>query len=565
MIEKKKVVSFKKRKMPFVQHDCSLSVYERKRIVNPHATGTQKVRYCVVEFLLPWRKHYKTKLYLRSHYAIEQERRRHLKNKYSYIMHPLSKLNFIRQFVVLYTWILSLFLDPFVATFVLTKTDPKYMFLKYIRYIADYLGLIQCFVRFFVGFIHPRTSEVILDHPTIIMTYLKSYFIIDVIGALPFYHMHHNSILDTENYLDVFLNSLWIFKIFRLKTIKDEGIAYLNNKGIKSQYITLIIIGFIMLYIMHMMTCVIYLVSTELIPHGRFAEYFIKQQKLSYNAKYISAFYVMTVMFCGTIWAKLTPDPYEELFNSFILLSGVLSKTVILAILLTTVAKLNRSESKFDAVMVQLTRYADRNHLPGYLKYRLLHFYERTYEKRFFAEEDILATLPKQIRQEIHFYECMQTLGKNPFLRNLPLNCIVEIFKHSKRELFLVNDIIINLGDQPHMIYFLIRGVVAMILPGGLEYNKHYTDGDTFGAVLYYSGGISSSMIVAEEVSEVLCLPGEAYERICKLYPEYKMLSLKWASEKSRHFQRFIGEVKAEAEEVMVEYTAALENKEERN
>lgn len=57
------------------------------------------------------------------------------------------------------------------------------------------------------------------------------------------------------------------------------------------------------------------------------------------------------------------------------------------------------SAHKYDEMERQLKEYMRHKQLPTYMRQRILTYYEFKFQKRYFRENEILATISEQLRQ----------------------------------------------------------------------------------------------------------------------------------------------------------------------
>lgn len=61
------------------------------------------------------------------------------------------------------------------------------------------------------------------------------------------------------------------------------------------------------------------------------------------------------------------------------------------------------SAHKYDEMEKQLKEYMQHKQLPAHMKSKILTYYEFKYQKRYFRENEILATISEQLRQVSSF------------------------------------------------------------------------------------------------------------------------------------------------------------------
>ncbi|KAJ8947269.1 hypothetical protein NQ318_014165 [Aromia moschata] len=141
-------------------------------------------------------------------------------------------------------------------------------------------------------------------------------------------------------------------------------------------------------------------------------------------------------------------------------------------------------------------------------------------EKQLKEENEILATISEQLRQEMNLHACRKLVENVIFFRNLPLNLLVRIISCLQIELYLVNDVIIRANTPGASMYFISTGTVAVYTKSGKEI-CHLEDGAHFGEVaLIIKDTFRIASVVAVEVSEIYRLDQKDFVKAINPYPD---------------------------------------------
>lgn len=112
----------------------------------------------------------------------------------------------------------------------------------------------------------------------------------------------------------------------------------------------------------------------------------------------------------------------EQIVNTLILIFGGLFFAYMLVVVTRIVHLIKPDMRKYDEVIEYLKKYMVDKKLPEVLQDRLLTYYEYTFEKRYFREKAIMATLSEHLKCEIMLFNCMKMMNLVEIFDNMPPN-----------------------------------------------------------------------------------------------------------------------------------------------
>lgn len=175
---------------------------------------------------------------------------------------------------------------------------------------------------------------------------------------------------------------------------------------------------------------------------------------------------------------------------------------------------------KYSQMVKQLIEFMRHKQLPYYTQKRILTYYEFHYQKNYFRENEIYATISGQLRQEIVMQTCRQLVENVEFFRDLPLNLLIRIVSCLRSEIYLTNDVVVKAKTVGMSMYFISSGTVAVYTASGKEV-CHLEDGAYFGEVaLVTKDALRVASVIAVEICELYRLDKKDFVKAIHPYPD---------------------------------------------
>ncbi|XP_045468666.1 potassium/sodium hyperpolarization-activated cyclic nucleotide-gated channel 2-like isoform X1 [Harmonia axyridis] len=464
--------------------------------------------------------------HLRSHGAIMKERKRHL-IYHNYIIHPYSYFRVIWEMILSVVIYVQLILVPLHSGFCIIEDghlmEGSESYLDPSIITLDFFLCTDVVINLFTGYYSEPKKEVILDLKHIFLHYLKSYLIPDVLSSLPT-NAAYNSGYD---YSLLFLKLLSLLKMLRFITFVKYYTRLINffhvRYSVSSLLLLLIGVG---LY-WHSITC--YLIFVKLVdefletinPNLLPSDQPNLFSQNSYSDIYVSCFYKASMIIYTSWYTQENPGGLVE--YCVVTIMWFCSKAIqffILARTLQIMKGVNSSHQKYVEMERQLKEYMRDKQLPTYMRTRLLTYYDYRFQRNYFRESEILATISGQLRQEIIMHSCRQLVENVAFFKNLPLNLLVRIVSCLRGEMYLMNDVIVRANTPGDCMYFIASGTVAIYSTSGKEI-CHLEDGSHFGEIaLVNKAEARIASVVAIEICEVYRFDVKDFVRAIHPYPD---------------------------------------------
>lgn len=530
-------------------HSCTLSrkSYSCLPKLSPHAGRFQRLARRVRKIFMASRAHPEGRAHFNSYAVLLSERKRHVRQSKFYIIYPFSKFYFCNEIVSFLLWNLVFLKDPYIAAF---YTDPVYDVFKSFwttsALLIDIIFLLNIFIWFVTGYSNGNTNEVILDPKKVMLKYLKTYFVFDFLGAVPFNYVVNLTIGGNSYEPVAFLaSSLRILRLVRMRTMLKnlKNITMLFRwRNIVHEIMS---IALLMIYCVHWSACMLYYIpkavflitSSVRLELDSWVEYIFEEIEEVINepvySKYSAALRVtMSHFFSIDVGSVPIRNMVEQYLCTIILVIGYMFYTYTLSLVFLLINSTAKSSSKFEEKIYEVHLYAKKNRLGKELEQKLITFYHHRFQKHYFEEKSILDTLTAHLRFQIFLHTCQHLINTVNIFQHLPDYIILEFLNHSNLESFIKNEVIRDWKHPMESFFIVSRGSVVTLDHSGKEF-KHLEDGDTFGELELMEESKSDTFsYVASENSEIIVISRKNFNNLLNKYEEFQENIKKSVTEK---------------------------------
>ncbi|KAI8895533.1 hypothetical protein BC833DRAFT_622931 [Globomyces pollinis-pini] len=400
---------------------------------------------------------------------------------------------------------------------------------------VDLIFLYDIFIQMRTPFRDATTGKLILDVKTISISYLSSWFPIDILSTLPFdliaelFPKSADESATKGNLKIVRLirltRLLKLLRVFRAsRKLKQLKIA----SGLRYGSIQLLQIIIITLFLVHWFGCGYGIVSSlEEYPPGWIVTYPIANNYTTFTGaeKYVASLYWSAGVFSlvGISKSDLSPANTREYLYSILTYIIAYLYAVYCIALLSAVTSLTGEVARKQEILVDgYLKMFDDLRLDSRLKYTVYHHLNDHFASLANAKQtEMLHQLPKQLHCFISMEIYVEFVLMIPFLEpfiDLQPNMIQEICQGIEKRLIANNNMLFTEGFDG--IYYLEEGIVAM-------------DG-----VVYPSGSIIGLTILRENIKSQECraitdcklnfLPRKFLIELFERYPKVRYYCKRW-------------------------------------
>lgn len=198
--------------------------------------------------------------------------------------------------------------------------------------------------------------------------------------------------------------------------------------------------------------------------------------------------------------------------------------------------KYSSLNDKYYQMVQQFQEYMKSKSLPETVQKRVLAYFEFRFQRNYYKENEILASLSNQLKQEIIVHTCGKLLNHTVIFKDIPQPFLIRVSYLMKMEIYLPNDVVILAGSEAHAMYFILTGMVAVYDKYGKEV-CHLADGSYFGEMsLFLQEQRRSASVVSIDFCEMYTISRTDFAEAVAPYPDLLEKLEKLAKERLKAF-----------------------------
>ena len=416
--------------------------------------------------------------------------------------------------------------------------------------VVDFVFLLDIVKRFHTGFYEDSFStEVQLDPVVIRWTYLKGWFIVDVISILPIdlivlaISSGQESGTFRVTRLFKLLRLLRLAKLLKLLRLLRMGKVFDTleekfemNRGVREA----LVLSINVLVVSHLTACGWYfLVTLEDNPRATWVfEYFGNDPTVGTSDLYVASLYwavsTLTSVGFGDIVAFSTLERVYAVVVSFL---GATLFGYIIGHMSSLVSALNRSSSAFNEKMDEIDAYLRHRSVPQPLAIKIRKYFKYYItRKSLFDEKQILDDLSSYLRRELTKFLVQDTVRAVHLFNGIDDPVFLSSICTTLRPLSAAaEDIIFQEGAPAGEMFFLVSGAVEII--GGDDGFVFETrgSGQSFGELDSLDPSVKEKRAVSARAvtpCEMFTLSKKDLKRVLDDNPEFSRAIARVAREK---------------------------------
>ncbi|KAF7648143.1 hypothetical protein LDENG_00161150 [Lucifuga dentata] len=288
---------------------------------------------------------------------------------------------------------------------------------------SDTLFLIDVALNFRMGIIAEDSEEAILDIKRIRASYLRTWFIPDIIAAFPIGYIllfadlkYHNDGSTKTNKMMRILMFVRIISLIRLARVSRlvrffNEVEKVSNANLEVVRLFLRILSlFMMIFLLcHWNGCIQYFVPMlEEFP----SDCWVRKENLmnaTVSTKYSwGVFRALSQMIALSYGSMDAPTNYVEMWIVMVsMVSGCMMYTVLVANTTAMIANIDPASKEYKDKMSRLEHYMTFMKLPPELQLRISNYYQARYGGKWFDERDVMETVSTALKevQQQHWWE----------------------------------------------------------------------------------------------------------------------------------------------------------------
>ncbi|MFH1321699.1 MAG: ion transporter [Bacteroidota bacterium] len=368
-------------------------------------------------------------------------------------------------------------------------------------------------------FLHFRTTliisgKLITDKKVISRKYLKSWFIIDFLSAIPFDWIFYLILSGTSG-----MGIVRLLRLLRLiRLLKIIKVFYYKNKWqhnlhFNESILRLVLFLYLITLISHWFSCGwVHLRTPEgIIPTIQ---------------DYVRALYWCTATLTTIGYGDQTPDKsimVQVIYTIFVMIVGVAMYGYVIGNIASFLANLDLSRANFMEKLSRVNTFMKSKNFPDSIQKRVNRYYNYLWESRHgYDDASVMSELPEFFKYEFALLINKGILEKVPIFNKASPNMIKEIVMSLKPCVYIPGEIICKYGDIGDKMYFISKGKVEVLAENEVDVYATLTEGDFFGEIALLLEQPRNATIRAVDYCDLYSLDKESFDKWVSHYPEFK-------------------------------------------
>ena len=433
-------------------------------------------------------------------------------------LNPESRFKIAWEIYILLITVLITILAPLFVVFDMRSTRQFHI----IDIIVTISFVIDIMISFNSAFM--VKMNLITDRKIIARRYLKSWFLWDLIAAIPFSWFlsitPSGSIARTVRFFR-------LGRLFKLlvssKTLKRVH----KINGTNPALMRLFLLIFWIFVASHLIACGWIFIEGPIV--------YMKTEAITNGVIYLEAFY-WTVTTLTTIgYGDITPQtPVQFVYAIFVMLLGAAIYGFIIGNIANIIANIDVAKSQFRDKIENIDTFLKYRNIPVNLQKRIHEYYDYLWQtRRCYDESTIIEELPKSLKTQVSLFLNKNIIAKVPFFQKADIAFIKDIILNLKPVICTPGERIVTHGEIGYEMYFISRGEVAVRNETETVTYATLSTGQFFGEIALLLSSPRTATVRAKTYCDLYMLDKKTFDSILQNYPKFAD-ELKQLAEKRR-------------------------------
>ncbi|XP_033641645.1 potassium voltage-gated channel unc-103-like [Asterias rubens] len=397
--------------------------------------------------------------------------------------------------------------------------------------IVDVMFIVDIFINFRTTFIDDVKGEVVSDPPKIAKHYLKGWFVIDVLAAIPFDLILFVVANDEKTTTTMgLLKSARLLRLLRVARRLDQYSQY------APAVICLLMCAFTL--VAHWMACCWYSIGER----ERSKEYgWLNQLSRDVNetyrgddtggpspqSKYVTSLYFTLTILTTVGFGNVAPNTdAEKLFAICMMLAGSLMFACIFGNMTAIIERLYEGMARYHQQLTLVKEFVKFHNVPHPLRRRLQEYFKHAwvYSNGNDLQEvdEVMKDFPDFLQADISLHLNRNLLNGSPAFKGVNHGCLRALSVKFQNTHTAPGDILLHRGDSLNQMYFISRGSLEILR--GNDVLAILGKGDVVGENFCQRPlvGRSKGTVRALTYCDLLTLYREDLMDVITMYPDFR-------------------------------------------
>ncbi|XP_057312760.1 potassium voltage-gated channel unc-103-like isoform X3 [Hydractinia symbiolongicarpus] len=455
-------------------------------------------------------------------------------NRCNCIVYHEGRFKIIWDWMVLVLVIFTAIQIPFYAAFdykpriILNVVDGGVKPMVILSVIVDFMFILDIFINFRTTYIKSSSDEVVRNPRMLAKHYLKTWFTIDLLAAIPFdWIMHNRNSGSNTSTLVGLLKSARLLRLFRVARRIDRYSEY----GIAVFFLLMSLFTLIS----HWLACgwnfiarheednpLSWVRRMDATLHGEW-NFTNSTISMTQSERYVASLYFVVSSLTSVGFGNIAATTEtEQIFSIIVMLLGALMYACIFGNMVAIVQRLYSKASTFHANIQTVREFLKFYKIPEELRSSINNYVRREWNVSQGVDvEAVLRRFPDCIQADLT-YELYQGVFNNvkPF-REATVSCMRALAMRFKTITLQANTYVLRQGEGINRLYILGKGSLEVITDGDLKdiIGRYTTFGYDFTKKPKYPK--SNASLRALNLVEIHYIQKDDMMEILKMYPKF--------------------------------------------
>jgi voltage-gated potassium channel len=238
-------------------------------------------------------------------------------------------------------------------------------------------------------------------------------------------------------------------------------------------------------------------------------------------APYQQAMYWTITTLTTVGFGDLTPEtPGQVWFTMVVMGLGAAIYAYIIGNVASLLANLDVIRARHLGRIETINNFMRDRDVPRPLQARVRDYYNYLWESRVGQQSEVLDDLPTPLRVEIALHLNRTILRKVPLFAEASDEFLRELVLRLEPMVFLPGQPLMRRGEHGHDLYFINRGTVDVLAADDSQVLATLSDGDFVGEMALLSSQPRANTVVALEYCNVYALGRDGFDQVLESFPD---------------------------------------------
>ncbi|XP_069365397.1 voltage-gated delayed rectifier potassium channel KCNH8-like isoform X6 [Maniola hyperantus] len=412
--------------------------------------------------------------------------------------------------------------------------------------VVEALFIIDIMLNFRTTFVSKK-GEVVSDSKAIALNYIRSWFVVDLLAALPFDLLYASDVYSGAESTHGNVHLVKLTRLLRLARLLQKMDRYSQYSAL---ILTLLMLSFSL--VAHWLACIWFIIAEKEIDYHRNESWDlgwinnladrlkVPIGNISHSESYVTALYFtcssLTSVGFGNVSANTLP---EKIFSILTMLVGALMHAVVFGNVTAIIQRMYSRRSMYQSKWRDLKDFLTINQIPKELKQRMQDYFQTMWSLNHGIDiHETLKEFPEELRGDVSLHLHREILSL-PIFETASQGCLKLLSLHIRNNFCAPGEYLVHKGDALTYIHYICNGsmevmqndmVVAILGKGdlvGCDMNAHLQAHNGTGTSQPNNPDVvvkSSSDVKALTYCDLKSINMIGLAEVLRLYPEYQQV-----------------------------------------